>query len=135
STRNRAHLRPLRGSELIQEIPCFKQFMLVTGTAEREARFQTMKRMAAKNGGTGSFFAFHGSKSENWHGILHMGLRNMSGTKFMTAGAAYGHGIYMANQLSVSLHYANRGASGGHWPLATTKGEATIVAVCEVIDK
>lgn len=31
--RNRAHLRPLRGSELIPEIPCEKQFMLVTGTA------------------------------------------------------------------------------------------------------
>ncbi|CAN0479405.1 unnamed protein product, partial [Ectocarpus sp. 12 AP-2014] len=30
---NRAHLRPLRGSELIPEIPCEKQFMLVTGTA------------------------------------------------------------------------------------------------------
>lgn len=32
-TRNRAHLRPLRGKELIQEIPCEKQFMLVTGAA------------------------------------------------------------------------------------------------------
>lgn len=38
-----------------------------------------MKRIAARSGGTGSFFAFHGSKPENWHGILHMGLRNMSG--------------------------------------------------------
>ncbi|CAN0444527.1 unnamed protein product, partial [Ectocarpus sp. 12 AP-2014] len=80
---NRAHLRPLRGSELIPEIPCEKQFMLVTGTAEREAKFQTMKRIAGSRrsggSGTGSFYAFHGSKPDNWHGILHMGLRNMSG--------------------------------------------------------
>lgn len=58
-----------------------------------------------------------------------------SGTKFMSAGAAYGHGIYMADQLSVSLGYASRGGSGAHWSLAKTKGEATILAVCEVIDK
>lgn len=29
--RNRAHLRPLQGSELIPEVPCDRQFMLVTG--------------------------------------------------------------------------------------------------------
>lgn len=53
----------------------------LTGTAEREARFQTMKQeaAAANGGGTGSFFAFHGSGPGNWHGILHMGLKNMSG--------------------------------------------------------
>ena len=49
------------------------------GTAEREAKFQQMKRDAARNGGAGSFFAFHGSPAENWHGILHLGLKNISG--------------------------------------------------------
>ena len=56
------------------------------------------------------------------------------GTKFMSSGAAYGNGIYMANQLSVSLHYASGGSSGGHWPQAETEGEAVIVAVCEVVN-
>ena len=43
-------------------------------------RFQKMKQeMAAARGGKGSFFAFHGSGPGNWHGILHLGLKNMSG--------------------------------------------------------
>eukprot|EP00752_Nemacystus_decipiens_P012577 g11138.t1 len=131
---------PLRGQELIKEIPCEKQFMLVTGTAEKEMRFQTMKRMAAaRTGGTGSFYAFHGSRPYNWHGILHMGLRNMSGTKYQSAGAAYGSGIYMADELQVSLGYAGVGAPGAgssHWPMSTFgSSQAVIVAVCEVIDK
>lgn len=52
----------------------------IKGTAEREAKFQSMKREAARLSGTrGSFFAFHGSGADNWHGILHDGLKNMSG--------------------------------------------------------
>ncbi|CAN0561575.1 unnamed protein product, partial [Ectocarpus sp. 12 AP-2014] len=89
---NRAHLRPLRECELIREIPCQKQFTLVTGTAEREARFQVLKREAALlsggGTGTGSFYAFHGSRPGNWHGILQEGLKNMSGSRWMSTGAA-----------------------------------------------
>lgn len=49
------------------------------GTAERESKFQEMKRAAARaSGGTGSFLAFHGSRPEHWHGILQEGLKNMS---------------------------------------------------------
>ncbi|CAB1098736.1 unnamed protein product [Ectocarpus sp. CCAP 1310/34] len=140
---NRAHLRPLREWELIPEIPCQKQFTLVTGTAEREARFQALKREAAllsRGGtGTGSFYAFHGSGPGNWHGILQEGLKNMSGSRWMSTGAAMGSGIYMANQLSVSLGYAGGrgGTCSGHWPNAERVGgqNPVIVAVCEVIDR
>lgn len=39
------------------------------------------RRAAAQNpGSSGSFFAFHGSNSSNWHGIFREGLKNMSGT-------------------------------------------------------
>lgn len=37
------------------------------------------QKVAAAEGGTGSFFAFHGSGPGNWHGILQLGLKNMSG--------------------------------------------------------
>lgn len=40
----------------------------------------------------------------------------------------------MADQLSVSLGYA-QGTGVTHWPKATVKGTATIVAVCEVVDR
>ena len=54
--------------------------LLSAGKGEREARFQALKREAATAGGSsGSFFAFHGSAPGNWHGILRLGLKNMSG--------------------------------------------------------
>lgn len=54
----------------------------------------------------------------------------------MSAGAAHGSGIYMAEKLSVALHYAGVGAGSSHWPNGTSEGsQAVIVAVCEVIDK
>lgn len=52
----------------------------------------------------------------------------------MSSGQAYGQGIYMADQLSVSLGYA-KGTEATHWPNATVKGTAVIVAVCEVVDR
>lgn len=52
----------------------------------------------------------------------------------MSSGAAYGKGIYMADQLSVSLGYA-QSTGVTHWPKATVNGAATIVAVCEVVDR
>ncbi|CAN0457358.1 unnamed protein product, partial [Ectocarpus sp. 8 AP-2014] len=39
-----------------------------TDNPAREERFQNMKRKS------GSFFAFHGSAADNWHGILHLGI-------------------------------------------------------------
>ena len=48
------------------------QYMLLTSTPEKEARFAALKKQY------GSFMAFHGSPMENWHSILHNGLRNMS---------------------------------------------------------
>ncbi|CAM9964637.1 unnamed protein product [Ectocarpus sp. 8 AP-2014] len=63
----------------------------------------------------------------------------MSGSRWMSTGAAMGSGIYMANQLSVSLGYAGgRGGScSGHWPNAERVGgqNPVIVAICEVIDR
>ena len=53
----------------------------------------------------GRIRAFHGSQVENFHSILHNGLRNMSGTKEMRTGAAFGEGIYLAANLNVALMY------------------------------
>lgn len=75
--------------------------------------------------------------SSSWFVILLLLL--LQGSKWMSSGAAMGSGIYMANQLSVSLGYAGgRGGScGGHWPNAERVGgqNPVIVAICEVIDR
>jgi hypothetical protein len=50
-------------------------------------------------------FFFHGSAITNWYGILRNGLKNCSGTNMQSHGAAYGNGIYLSDNLAVSLSY------------------------------
>jgi hypothetical protein len=43
---------------------------------------------------------------ENWHCILRNGLKNASGTKLQLNGAAYGKGIYISPNATVSFGYS-----------------------------
>ena len=70
---------------------------MVSGNPEAEMKFRKKRKKF------GSFYAFHGSNSGNWHGILRAGLKNYSNTNKMSAGAAAGPGIYLAKQLLTSL--------------------------------
>lgn len=54
----------------------------------------------------GSRFLFHGSGINNWYSIIRNGLRNLSNTGMMTAGAAYGEGIYAAWDFATASGYA-----------------------------
>jgi len=49
---------------------------------------------------------------ENWYSILRNGLRNLSNTSLMTAGAAYGQGIYASSQYGTSYGYTARYTNG-----------------------
>ena len=82
-TTNKAHLRRLREDEQFSSLGSPHQFVLMSGPVEREQEFQSLKRA---NGG--SLFLWHGSDAGNWHVILRTSLKNMSGTKHMSAGAA-----------------------------------------------
>jgi len=55
----------------------------------------------------------------------------MSGTELMSAGAAYGAGIYLGSQSSTSMGYV--GNSGG-WAKSAFGQQNQCMAVCEVID-
>lgn len=83
----------------------------------------------------------HSSRVPRKLGTCSLDDHKQPGTKYMTAGQAYGSGIYMADQLQVSLTYAGVGGTGAglsHWPLSSSgssSAQAVIVAVCEVIDK
>ena len=50
-------------------------------------------------------YLFHGSPMENWYPIMYNGLRNASGTSLQLNGAVYGNGIYMADDINVSIGY------------------------------
>lgn len=53
----------------------------------------------------GNLFLFHGSSYENWYSIMRNGLKICSNSKLMTAGAAHGTGIYLSNDINLSLGY------------------------------
>mmetsp|Transcript_12956 Transcript_12956/g.16925 ORF Transcript_12956/g.16925 Transcript_12956/m.16925 type:complete len:583 (+) Transcript_12956:151-1899(+) len=125
-TSNRSHLRLLQQHEKAKDIDCDAQFVLLTGPMEREKKFQEYKKAS------GAFFAFHGSTAGNWHSILALGLKNMSGTKYMSAGAAYGSGIYMAENFGTSFGYSSQGSG---WPQSMYSASARFMAVCEVVNR
>lgn len=54
------------------------------------------------------YFLFHGSPMHSWYPIVKNGLKVMSGTEFQANGAAYGNGIYLSDQFSMSLGYSSR---------------------------
>ena len=52
------------------------------------------------------YYLYHGSPFDCWYSIIKNGLKVMSGTEFMTTGAAYGTGIYLSDTLNTSYSYA-----------------------------
>ncbi len=71
---------------------------------DKEQEFVSVKSEVGE-----SCYLFHGSRWQNWYSILRNGLKNCSHTKLMTAGAAYGNGIYLSDNTNLSYNY---GASG-----------------------
>lgn len=67
-------------------------------------------------------FLFHGSRWCNWFSILRNGLKNCSNSKLMTAGAAYGKGVYLSDDINLSYQYGK-------------SGKKSIVGVFELINK
>jgi hypothetical protein len=57
------------------------------------------------------WYLFHGSPLGNWHSILRNGIKNMSGTRFMSSGQAHGAGVYASNDLHLAYGYG--GNAGG----------------------
>ena len=54
------------------------------------------------------YFLFHGSPMYSWYPIVKNGLKVMSGSEFMANGAAYGNGIYLSDEFSMSLGYSSK---------------------------
>lgn len=98
-------------------------FDVVDFNARHLAEFQ----QASKNHGCS--VAYHGSSASKWLYILNGGLRNMSGTKGQVNGAAFGSGIYLAEDFSLAHGYA-----GGGRGLTGSPDSITMVAECEAIN-
>jgi poly [ADP-ribose] polymerase 6/8 len=124
---NRSHLKKLEKHEQISEMNTSHQYLMMSSPPEKERKFQELKKKY------GSTYCFHGSALGNWHSIMRVGLRNMSGTDGQINGAAYGSGVYMAPHSSTSAGYMQFYQG---WPSsASFKSSLGCMAVCELILK
>lgn len=85
----------------------------------------------------GSLFCFHGSSMENWYSILRNGLRNLSNSGLMTAGAAYGAGIYASENYGTSYGYTAKYAQGQKtWKNCIDNiKNSFVIGIVEIINK
>ncbi|XP_070541809.1 protein mono-ADP-ribosyltransferase PARP16-like [Ptychodera flava] len=71
-------------------------------------------------------YAYHGSRLENFHSILHNGLH-----AHMNKNSLFGEGTYLSSDLCVTMPYA---PAGGGWDRSQVGGTLSCVAVCEMVD-
>ncbi len=88
----------------MQDIDKFVQFE-VNHNGQIEQEFQDKVKIHS------NLYLFHGSSYENWYSIMRNGLKICSGSALMTAGAAHGTGIYLSNDINLSLGYTGLNAA------------------------
>lgn len=71
----------------------------------KDEKLMEYKKM--KNNYNNVKYRVHGSRYGCWHSIMKNGILNMSNTKYMTCGAAYGSGVYLSPNINVSLGYCS----------------------------
>ena len=98
---NRVSFKKLEGSEKMSGSESIDEYIIYNNEATKERKFQNLKKSK------GTIFTFHGSSIENWYSILRNGPRNLSNTKMMTAGAAYGAGVYSATAFATASGYSS----------------------------
>jgi len=74
----------------------------------------------------GSFYAYHGSKLENFHSIMHRGL-----VSALNVRSAYGVGTYLSSKLDVSRSYSESRAG---WSKSMIGNQIQCIAIVEVIN-
>ena len=76
--------------------------------------------------GRSTFYAYHGSRLENFHSIIHYGLQQN-----MCKKSLFGKGIYLSSELGVSLPYSPVGYG---WGCSVLGSEMSCIALCELIN-
>jgi len=116
--KSRAFLKDADNPVSLYKFPQFK----IEHSIDEEERFRAL--CSEKK----SCFLYHGSRMENWYSLLRNGIRIYSHEKDMCLnGAAYGEGIYLSDNLSMSLTYS-RGVGS-----ATCDRQEMIIGIYEVV--
>jgi hypothetical protein len=98
-----------------------KIFIMKNTTLEKERIFDIKKKQYGVR-------YLYSSPCYNWHLILNNGLKNYSNTKYMTCGAIYGSGIYLSDNIQVSLNYSYQ---HGLW-VNSMYNNISLIVLCEV---
>ncbi|XP_064607887.1 protein mono-ADP-ribosyltransferase PARP16-like [Liolophura sinensis] len=102
------------------EVPTPNYIFEINYSETAEKKFEDFRQ------GRQLLYAYHGSRVENFHSILHHGLAS-----HMNKTSLYGEGTYLSSELSVSLHYS---PGGQGWDHSLLGDRLSCVAVCQMID-
>lgn len=87
---------------------------------------QTDRRFESARGDREVFYAYHGSRLDNFYSILQNGL-----LAHMNKNSLFGTGTYLSSELSVSATFS---PAGYGWQHSQVSPELSCVAMCEVVD-
>ncbi|KAF7902317.1 hypothetical protein EAF00_002220 [Botryotinia globosa] len=107
------------------------QFRFAQGSPDKEERFLNAlkEQQASLDPKYPTLFAFHGSGLQNWHSIIRHGLD----FKETLNGRAYGHGVYHAQDQTISCQYSNVRSFAGSWPGSQLK-ISSVMSINEIIN-
>jgi hypothetical protein len=124
---HRGYITTARGLCKIPTLPTgTHQFVLANASPKLESDF--ISKFPTPNAETNVLF--HGTTFDRLPAILAQGLKVCSGTSLQRTGAAYGRGIYLAEEPATSLRYASATTSWRNSGLCNMK----LLLGCEVID-
>ncbi|XP_037556279.1 protein mono-ADP-ribosyltransferase PARP16 [Dermacentor silvarum] len=109
-----------------EDVPELSGDSAVDAVFEVEHSPQVDRRFEAARGDREVFFAYHGSRLDNFYSILHNGL-----LAHMNKNSLYGTGTYLSSELSVSATFS---PAGYGWQHSQVSPELSCVAMCEVVD-
>ncbi|KAL1431555.1 hypothetical protein MTO96_014072 [Rhipicephalus appendiculatus] len=115
-----------KSSRKKEDVPELSGDSAVDAVFEVEHSPQADRRFEGARGDREVFFAYHGSRLDNFHSILHNGL-----LAHMNKNALFGSGTYLSSELSVSATFS---PAGYGWQHSLVSPELSCVAMCEVID-
>lgn len=112
----------LSKSKQVQQVPTPTHIFSVTywEGSTTEARFQ---EHAAE---FPTAYAFHGTKLQNFHNIIHHSLQ-----QHLNKNSLFGEGLYLSTEMNVSLPYSRNGTG---WNKSILGPTLAAVALCEYID-
>ncbi|KAL7944645.1 hypothetical protein V8C42DRAFT_325442 [Trichoderma barbatum] len=116
--------------------PHWMQFRFLQGTPEREHLFMkeimAVSQSKSEQSRFPTIFAWHGSSLKNWHSIIRTGLD----FNIVQNGRAFGNGVYMSNEFSVSLAFSGKRPAGmeTRWQNSLLNPSSAI-SICEVVNR